>query len=97
MIKLPHTPDLETVARNTVWFKVPATALDDPFHLVAHVLTYGMHEDVRVLRGYLSDDDLREALDHAPPGIFDPRSWAYWNLKFERDPTTPLPQRTFPA
>jgi hypothetical protein len=30
-----------------------------------------------------------------PPGIIDPRSWAYWNLKLGRDPTPPMPARRF--
>jgi hypothetical protein len=29
-----------------------------------------------ILRAFVTVDDLREALDHAPPGIIDPRSWA---------------------
>ena len=37
MRRLPHTPDLEAVVRSTVWFKAPDKALDEPFHLVAHV------------------------------------------------------------
>jgi hypothetical protein len=61
--------------------------------LVAYVLTYGTHEDVRTLRRYLSDGELLEALDHAPPGIFDPRSWTYWNLKLGRYPAPPMPMR----
>src|SRR5208283_3927990 len=31
--------------------------------------------------------------DKAPPGIFDPRSWACWNLKCGRLPAPPLPAR----
>lgn len=46
-----------------------------------------------LLRKFLSDDDLREALDHAPPGIIDPRSWAYWNSRLGRYPAPPLPER----
>ncbi len=95
MRQLPFTPEMEAVARNTVWFKSPAEAVADPFHFIAHVLTYGLHEDVALLRRYLSDEELREALDHAPPGIFDPRSWSYWNLKMGRYPAPPLPKRTF--
>jgi hypothetical protein len=95
MRALPHTPELENVARNTVWFKPPIEALDEPFHLVAHVLTFGTHEDVTTLCKYISDSELREAIDHAPPGIFDPRSWAYWNLKLGRYPAPPMPTRTF--
>jgi hypothetical protein len=93
--RLPHTAELEAVARRTVWFKQPKEALEEPFHLIAHVLTYGTHEDVTTLRKYLSDNDLREAIEQAPPGIFDPRSWAYWNLKIGRYPAPPLPQRHY--
>jgi hypothetical protein len=35
------------------------------------------------------------ALDRAPPGIIDPRSWAYWNSKMGRYPAPPLPKRRF--
>jgi hypothetical protein len=93
MKQLPHAPELETVARHTVWFKTPAEAIGDSFHFVAHVLTYGTHDDVTTLRKYISDRDLQEAIDHAPPGIFDPRSWAYWNLKIGRYPAPELPRR----
>jgi hypothetical protein len=95
MRKLPHNPELEAVATRTVWFKSPADALDMPMHFVAHVLTYGMHEDVVTLRKFISDDELAEAIKAAPPGIFDARSWAYWNMKIGRYPTPPLPVRTF--
>jgi hypothetical protein len=46
-----------------------------------------------VLRRYVSDADFREALDKAPPGIIDPRSWAYWNARMGRYPAPPLPMR----
>ncbi len=71
--------ELEIVARKTVWFKKPSDALALPFHFVAHVLTYGTHEDVLILRRHVSDEDLREArkmrlpafsmLDHGRIGI----------------------------
>lgn len=50
---------------------------------------------MKVIRQYVSDDDFREALDRAPPGIIDPRSWAYWNSKMGRYPAPPLPKRRF--
>ena len=93
MKPLPQSPELEAVARHAVWFEPPAEALADQYHFVAHVLTYGTYEDVMILRKYLSAGDFREALDNAPPGIFDPRSWAYWNLKIGRYPAPPLPKR----
>jgi hypothetical protein len=41
----------------------------------------------------VSEVDWREALDRAPPGIIDARSWAYWNSKFGRWPPPPMPRR----
>lgn len=96
MKMLPHTPELRRVATRTVWFKDADRALDEPAHFLAHVLTYGTHEDVREVRRHLSLDELRQALDEAPPGIFDPRSWAYWNLVVGRYPAPPLPVRRLP-
>ena len=93
MRTLPNTAELAELARRTLWFRPPPQALADPVHFIAYVLTYGTHEDVKVLRRYVSDDELREALDHAPPGVFDPRSWSYWNLKLGRHPAPPMPVR----
>ena len=73
---LPPTADLERVARRCVWFMEPETALSRPVHFIAHVLTYGSYDDVKTLRRYVSDAGLATALDEAPPGVFDARSWA---------------------
>ncbi|MCI0599526.1 MAG: hypothetical protein L0Y50_03765 [Beijerinckiaceae bacterium] len=48
---------------------------------------------MKLVRTFLTDDDLREALDRAPPGIIDPRSWVYWNAKLGRYPAPPMPKR----
>ncbi len=50
-----------------IWFEEPARALSDAVRFMA----YATHEDMRVLRRYVSDDDFREALDKASPGIID--------------------------
>ena len=90
---LPPTPELLAVAERVVWFKAPSEALAEPIHFLAHVMTYGTAEDLRALEGIVGQDDYRETLEQAPPGIFDPRSWAYWNLKCGRVPAPPLPMR----
>lgn len=94
MKPLPETPELLEVARRVVWFKEPAEALADPVHFLAHVMTYGGIEDLRRLEGLVGPQEYREALDNAPPGIFDARSWAYWHLRYGRRPAPPLPTRT---
>ncbi|HTV34551.1 MAG TPA: hypothetical protein VME69_15915 [Methylocella sp.] len=92
MKTLPLTPETEALARRLVWFEEPAEALSDTFRFVAYALARATHEDMKILRSFLTDDDLREALDHAPSGIIDPRSWAYWNLMLGRDPVPPMPK-----
>jgi hypothetical protein len=93
MKTIPRTPDTEALARRLVWFESPAEALSDTSRFVAYALARATHEDMTLLRKFLSDDDLREALDHAPPGIIDPRSWAYWNSRLGRYPAPPMPAR----
>jgi hypothetical protein len=88
------TPEIEAVARRCVWYKPPAAAIEAPEHFIAHVLTYGTHEDVAVLRRAVTDDELRAAMNNAPAGVFDGRSWSYWQLKlFDRYTAPPLPTR----
>jgi hypothetical protein len=93
---ITHTPELLAVAGRVVWFKPPAETLQEPVHFLAHVMTYGTVEDLRALEGVLDESEFLETLENAPPGIFDARSWAYWNLKFDRIPPPPLPERRFP-
>jgi len=76
MSQLPRIPEIEAIARRVIWFEEPGQALADTVRYVAYAMTYGVHEDMEVVRRYLTDDDLREALDSAPAGIFDGRSWA---------------------
>jgi hypothetical protein len=81
MKTIPLSPETENVARRLVWFEEPTEALSDTHRFIAYALARGTHDDMKILRAFVTDDDLREALDHAPPGIIDPRSWAYWNSK----------------
>jgi hypothetical protein len=92
MKALPTMPELLGVAERVVWFKTPAEALAEPIHFLAHVMTYGTVEDLRALEGFVGLREFEEVLEHAPPGVFDSRSWAYLNLKCGRPPA-PLPAR----
>jgi hypothetical protein len=93
---IPLTPAIQEIARRVIWFEPPERAIENPIRFMAYAMTYATHQDMRVLRQFVSDDDFQDALDHAPPGIIDPRSWAYWNLKMGRYPPPPLPNRRFP-
>jgi len=97
MTTIPLTPEIAAIARRIIWFEPPERALKNTRRFMAYAMTYARHEDMRVIRRYVTDDDFRDALDHAPPGIIDPRSWAYWNSKMGRYPPPPLPRRRFDA
>lgn len=93
MTPIPLNPETEALARRVVWFEEPAEALSDPIRFMAYAMASATHEDMKVLRRYVLDNDFREALDRAPAGIIDPRSWSYWNSKMGHYPPPPLPQR----
>ncbi|MEQ8253517.1 MAG: hypothetical protein ABRQ28_02905 [Smithellaceae bacterium] len=81
------------MARRVVWFREPAEELTDPIHFLAYVMSIGTVDDLKALQGIVGKDEYCEVLEKAPPGIFDARSWAYWNLKCGRQPAPPLPVR----
>jgi hypothetical protein len=93
MKSLPKTPELLAVAKRVVWFKAPEETLNDPIHFLAHVMTFGTVEDLIAIKDIVGPDEFRETLEKAPSGVFDARSWAYWNIRFGRQPAPPLPTR----
>ena len=95
MKPLPVTPELLRVAQRVIWFEPPEQALTDPVRFLAHVMVFGTVEDLEALDGIAGRHEYCEVLNHAPRGLFDPRSWAYWNLVCGRHPAPPLPVRTF--
>lgn len=97
MKSLPCNTDLLEVAPRVIWFETPEQALANPLRFMAYVMTYGTPEDIAIVRRYVDEDGFREAVDHAPPGIMDERSWAYWNTMLGRLEVPPMPRRRLPA
>ena len=89
MKSIPLTAETRAIARRITWFEPPTKALSDPIRFMAYAMASATHEDMKALRRHVSDEDFREVLDKAPPGIIDPRSLAYSNLKMGRYPRTP--------
>jgi hypothetical protein len=96
MKALPYNTEMLRVAPNVIWFEPAERALADPIRFLAHLMTYGTAEEVAIVMRYLSLEDFREALEQAPPGIFDERSWNYWHLMTGRHPPPPMPKRIIP-
>jgi hypothetical protein len=97
MKPLPLVPELMDIAPRVIWFEEPQQALANPVRFLAYLMTYGTAEDIIAVRRHISDADFMDALDKAPPGIMDARSWAYWNVMAGRYPTPSMPRRTFPT
>jgi len=93
MKPLPHTPALLAAAKRIIWFREPEEALDNPTELIAFAMRHATDEDMALLVAQIGEDGLREAIDNAPSGIIDARSWSYWNAKIGRIPAPPLPRR----
>jgi len=87
---------LEQVARKVMWWTSPEEALQDRLRLLAQIMVYGDMEDILTARTHFSDSDFRDVISRPPAGLFDDRSWHYWNLLYGSYPPPPLPPREFP-
>jgi len=84
---------MRAVARRVIWFEKRSAALADPRRFFAYVMAYGSLDDVAAVIEAVGRDGLRWAVDNAPPGVIDRRSWHYWNLVLFGDDARPLPRR----
>lgn len=89
----PLNATFTDVAKRVIWFEPPEQSLRDPVRFVAYAMAYGTAEDMQRIRGHFSDDNLRKVLAEAPPGIIDPRSWAYWHAMLGNYPAPTMPTR----
>jgi hypothetical protein len=89
--------DLLHVAKRVVWFKAPDDTVKDVKLFLAHVMTYGTLRDITTTLQYFSEKDFEAVLNDPPAGVFDRRSWTYWNVRYHREPVPELPKRQIPG
>ncbi len=85
---------LAPVAARVFWWGRPEEWLDDAIRFVAQVMTYGDWSDTCTTLQLLGDPLFQEVLAHAPPGVFDPKSWSFWHHYYQLG-VPPLPSRKF--
>ena len=83
---------LEAVAGRVIWWKPASEALADRRHFLARVMASGTFDEVCFVQSHFPPEAFRAVLEDPPAGVFDPRSWAYWNLVCGRD-APELPRR----
>lgn len=90
-------PELSAIAAKYVWWQQPDVTLSRPrrAHFLCQLMTLGTEQDVRTVRRAWGDAAFVDALEHAPPGLMDAKSWNYWRLFFHRPPAA-LPVRPLP-
>ncbi len=93
---IPLNEATRHVAQRLVWFEAPEIALKEPVRFLAYAFAHARDCDMRVLRAVVSDTELRFALQNAPPGIIDAKSWAYWHLMLDLGDAPDLPRRHLP-
>jgi hypothetical protein len=85
---------LEDIARRVNWYTEPALLLKNTRLFLSQVMARGSTEDITAVLKRYSTDDFREAYQHAPPGLFSKRAWAYWGLMLLNNSQEPLPERS---
>ena len=86
---------LREIAARYVWWQAPEVTLAHTAHFLCQLMNLGTAEDVRTVRRAVGDRAFVDALEHAPPGLLDAKSWNYWHLFFGLEPPPP-PARPLP-
>jgi hypothetical protein len=90
---IPLDANTAALAKRLVWFDPPEKTLAYPARFLAYAFALARSQEMKVIRRYVDDASLREALRSAPPGIIDARSWAYWHVMLDMGEAPPLPTR----
>ena len=89
--------DLAWIARRVCWWQPAEATLENTPFFLARVMVFGTWEDICLVLETYAEGSFREALQSAPGGLFDNRSWHYWHHRLGITPVPPLPQRSIPA
>jgi hypothetical protein len=90
---MSYPAELLNVVKRVVWSDPPEETLKRPRLFLAHLMNFGTEDDIQTARKYFSDDAFKDALEHAPPGVFTRRIWERWNTLYGRIPVPPMPKR----
>lgn len=90
-----YSTNLNKFAEQIVWFMPPEQALRDMNYFLVHLMAKSSEEaycHFRATFPQFSDDDFKEALRNARPGIFMyEEEWLRWNKRFGLEPPLPFP------
>ena len=89
---------LRALGRRYIWWQRQDIESVPTRRIVAQIMDLGDWDDVLRAMRAVGEEAFRDALLHAEPGWFRPRSWTYWHLRLGlRKPAElmpPLPTRS---
>ena len=92
-------PLLDVLGKKYLWWMRERIDQVPSRRIIAQVMDIGTDEDVTSALDALGAEPFRDAIEHADPGWFRPRSWSFWHLRLglrePGEPSPPLPTRTF--
>jgi hypothetical protein len=95
-LSAPYPAELVRIARKVVWYDAPEETLGNLNTFLAHLMVYGSPADVAAVKRYVPEEEFRNVLEEAPPGVFTAGAWRRWHEFFGIEPVPPLPRRRFP-
>lgn len=91
----PQDHQLESIAREVVWWEAPEVTLSDQDGFLGRVMARGFWDDVLRVEAIYGKDAFREALRNSKPGVIDVASWHFWHHRLGIEPVPEMPKRTF--
>ena len=88
---------LLSIARCVCWWQSADETFENTPRFLCQVMVFGTWDDACFVLDHYGKATFREALQSAPPGLFDNRSWHYWHHRLNVLPVPPLPQRVIPT
>lgn len=92
-----HSERLASITRRVCWWQSADETLGNTPRFLCQVMVFGTWDDICFVLDHYGEDAFRNALQSAPPGLFDKRSWHYWHHRLRVLPVPSLPQRSIPA
>jgi hypothetical protein len=86
---------LRSIAREVVWWKPSEVTLADQNDFLCRVMARGFWNDLIDVEQWYGEAALRDALNHAKPGVLDIASWHYWHHRLGFGSVPEMPKRSF--
>ncbi len=94
----PYPIDIKSFASTIIWFQPPEYTINHPNRFLLYIMRTPQnlaYLHAKKHYGY-TDDDFRQALYNAEPGIIMyEHIWELWNKRLNINPPLPFPKRKF--